>query len=77
MGSSTINTSIAGRPRSGNEPIQHAAVAGNQVAVILDAGLPLDDGEAKIAENAQQGTDKAVQQRNAVVDPEIAGEPGR
>ena len=33
------------------KPIQHAAVAGNQIAVILDAGLPLDDGEAQVAEN--------------------------
>ena len=49
-------------------------MAGNQIAVILDTGLPLDDGEAQIAENAQQGTGEAVQQRKTVVDPEIAGQ---
>ena len=49
-------------------------MAGDQIAVILDTGLPLDDGEAQIAENAQQGTGEAVQQRKTVVDPEIAGE---
>ncbi len=36
-------------------------MAGNQVAVILDAHLPLDDGEAQVSQNGGQGTEEAIE----------------
>ena len=44
----------------GIEPVQHAAVTGNQIAIVLNTGLALDDGEAQVAEGARRRADDAV-----------------
>ena len=35
----------------GIKTVQEATVAGYQIAIVFDAGLPLDDGEAQVAHN--------------------------
>ena len=43
-------------------------MTGNQIAVILDTGLPLDNGKAQIAEGAHGRAQQAIQQGNQVID---------
>ena len=57
----------------GIKPVQGAAVARDQIAVILDAGLALDHREAQVAEDTGHRAHDTVNQGVAVIDLALKG----